>query len=222
MTSRKPVTDWRYLPIAVGVIGGSLLMVNRLLTAELTPSQSRSDVVGVLLSALLILTGLLWQQFQPKPPEAVVLEGEAGFELAPGLSEAVQRELTWASELLLNQTPTRSLVVWYGQRVILRRGILGPQADWVPGAIGQRVLQTQRPVYLVDAKLYPGRVEFDVLPPNTQGIICQPIGSAGVLLLGANAPRSYTKQEEAWISAIAAKLDQTLSLNPSPKEGEGL
>lgn len=217
MTARRPVTDLRFLPIAVGMIGGSLLMVNRLLTPELTPSQSRSDVVGVLLSALLILTGLLWQQFQPKPSEAVVLEGEAGFELDSELSDPAKQELAWASDLLLTQTPTRSLVVWYGQRVILRRGILGPQADWVPGAIGQRVLQTQRPVYLVDAKLYPGRVEFNVLPPNTQGIICQPIGTAGVLILGANAPRSYTKQEEAWISAIAAKLDQTLSLNPSVK-----
>lgn len=222
MTARRPVTDLRFLPIAVGMIGSSLLMVNRLLTPELTPSQSRSDVVGVLLSALLILTGLLWQQFQPKPPEAVVLEGEAGFELDSELSDTAKQELAWASDLLLTQTPTRSLVVWYGQRVILRRGILGPQADWVPGAIGQRVLQTQRPVYLVDAKLYPGRVEFNVLPPNTQGIICQPLGTAGVLILGANAPRSYTKQEEAWISAIAAKLDQTLTLNPSPKGGEGL
>lgn len=220
MTARRPVTDLRFLPIAVGMIGGSLLMVNRLLTPELTPSQSRSDVVGVLLSALLILTGLLWQQFQPKPPEAVVLEGEAGFELDSELSDPAKQELAWASDLLLTQTPTRSLVVWYGQRVILRRGILGPQADWAPGAIGQRVLQTQRPVYLVDAKLYPGRVEFNVLPPNTQGIICQPIGTAGVLILGANAPRSYTKQEEAWISAIAAKLDQTLSLNPSVKESD--
>lgn len=217
MNPRKPIADLRYLPIAVGMIGSSLLMVNRLLTPELTPSQSRSDVVGVLLSALLILTGLLWQQFQPKPPEAVVLEGEAGFELDSELSDPAKQELAWASDLLLTQTPTRSLVVWYGQRVILRRGILGPQADWVPGAIGQRVLQTQRPVYLVDAKLYPGRVEFNVLPPNTQGIICQPIGTAGVLILGANAPRSYTKQEEAWIAAIAAKLDQTLSLNPSVK-----
>lgn len=186
-------------------------MVNRLLTPELTPAQSRSDVVGVLLSALLILTGLLWQQFQPSPPEAVVLEGKAGFELAPDLTEPVQQELAWASDLLLTQTPTRSLVVWYRERVILRRGILGPAATLVPGPIVERVLKTQRPVYLVDTKLYPGRVEFNVLPPNTQGIICQPIGTAGVLILGANAPRSYTKQEEAWISAIAAKLDQTLT-----------
>ncbi|HBR74736.1 MAG TPA: cofactor assembly of complex C subunit B, partial [Cyanobacteria bacterium UBA11159] len=49
------------------------------------------------------------------------------------------------------------------------------------------------------------------LPENTQGVICQPIGNAGVLILGANAPRSYTKQDEIWIEGIADKLGNTLS-----------
>ncbi|HBS69689.1 MAG TPA: cofactor assembly of complex C subunit B, partial [Cyanobacteria bacterium UBA11149] len=48
-------------------------------------------------------------------------------------------------------------------------------------------------------------------PENTQGVICQPIGNAGVLILGANAPRSYTKQDEIWIEGIADKLGNTLS-----------
>jgi len=71
------------------------------------------------------------------------------------------------------------------------------------------VLEKQRPVYLVALKIYPGRIEFDYLPENTQGVICQPIGQQGVLILGANAPRSYTKQEENWIAGIADKLDVT-------------
>ncbi|RDH52029.1 hypothetical protein CBF18_00500, partial [Mastigocladus laminosus WC112] len=58
---------------------------------------------------------------------------------------------------------------------------------------------------------YPGRIEFDYLPENTQGVICQPIGKEGVLILGANAPRSYTKQDENWIAGIADKLAVTLS-----------
>ncbi|XTZ10675.1 MAG: cofactor assembly of complex C subunit B, partial [cyanobacterium endosymbiont of Rhopalodia yunnanensis] len=58
--------------------------------------------------------------------------------------------------------------------------------------------------------LYPGRVEFDYLPENTQGVICQPLGNQGVLILGANVPRSYTKQDENWIQGIADKLADTL------------
>ena len=62
-------------------------------------------------------------------------------------------------------------------------------------------------------KVYPGQIEFDYLPENTQGVICQPIGNQGVLILAANAPRSYTKQDEKWIAGIGDKLAVTLSSN---------
>lgn len=201
----------RQLPLVAGGLAGVLLLLNRFLTPQLTDSQARSDALGVLLSALLILTGLLWQQVQPRPPEVVDLVGEEGFELAPDLPEAVKTELAWASHQLLTNTVTRSLVVWYHGRVLLRRGILGANSQVKPGAILQRVLDKQKAVYLVALKLYPGRIEFDYLPENTQGVICQPVGNRGVMVLGANAPRSYTKQDENWIEGIANKLDDTLS-----------
>ena len=201
----------RQLPIWVGIIAGTLLMINRVLTPALTDSQARSDALGVILSALLILTGLLWQRIQPKPPDAVELVGKEGFELLPDLPDAVKTELAWASHLVLTNTVTRSIVVWYEDRVLLRRGILGANATVNPGAIVQRVLTTQKPVYLVNLNLYPGKIEFDYLPENTQGVICQPIGSQGVMILGANAPRSYTQQDETWIAGIADKLEITLA-----------
>ncbi|MEB3358668.1 MAG: cofactor assembly of complex C subunit B [Synechococcales bacterium] len=201
----------RRLPIVVGAIAGTLLMANRLLTPEIAPSQARSDAVGVIISAVLILTGLLWQQVQPRLPEAVDLVGEEGFELAADLPDRVKTELAWASHLLLTNTVTKSVVVWQGDRVLLRRGILGPAREIKPGAILQRVLTKQTPVYLVNLSLYPGRVEFDYLPENTQGVICQPMGDRGAMILGANAPRSYTKQDEVWIAGIADKLADTLT-----------
>ena len=93
---------------------------------------------------------------------------------------------------------------------LVRRGILGSKAEVIPGPILERVLGTQKPIYLVALRVYPGKIEFDYLPENTQGVICQPIGKQGVLILGANAPRSYTKQDENWIAAIADKLAVTL------------
>ncbi len=201
----------RLLPIAVGGLGGCLLFVNRLLTPDLTDSQARSDVLGVILSAVLILAGLLWQQVQPRLPEQVNLLGEEGFELDSDVSDRVRTELAWASHLLLTNTVTRSLVVWYDGKVLLRRGILSAKREVTLGPILQRVLDKQAPVYLVALKTYPGRIEFDYLPENTQGIICQPLGKQGAMILGANAPRSYTRQDEAWISAIADKLENTLS-----------
>lgn len=202
----------RRLPIVVGGLGSVLLLVNRLLTSQLTDSQSRADALGIVLSALLILTGLLWQQVQPRSPDAVKLTGEEVFALESSLPEAVKTELAWATHLLLSNTVTRSIVVLYQGKLLLRRGVLGTNPEVKPGAILQRVLEKQKPVYLVDLKVYPGRFEFDYLPENTQGVICQPIGNQGALILGANAPRSYTKQDEAWIAGIADKLDVTLAL----------
>ncbi|MBC7969775.1 MAG: cofactor assembly of complex C subunit B [Verrucomicrobia bacterium] len=201
----------RLLPIVVGGLAGCLLLANRLFTPDLTNSQSRSDALGVIVSAVLILTGLLWQQVQPRTPEQVDLIGEEGFELDPTLADALKTELAWASHLLLTNTVTRSLIVWYDGKLLLRRGILPAQREVTPGPILQRVLDKQVPVYLVALKVYPGRIEFDYLPENTQGVICQPLGNRGAMILAANTPRSYTRQDEKWIGAIAAKLEHTLA-----------
>ena len=211
MTKPDPDRVLRRLPIVVGGLGAVLLLINRLLTPELTQSQSRGDVLGVILSAVLILTGLIWQRVQPRSPETVELIGEEGFILAPDLPIPVKTELAWASHLLLTNTVTRSLIVYYQDKVLLRRGILSPKSEVTPGIILKRVLETQKAVYLVALKVYPGKIEFDYLPENTQGVICQPIGNQGVLILGANAPRSYTKQDEKWIAGIADKLAVTLN-----------
>jgi hypothetical protein len=87
---------------------------------------------------------------------------------------------------------------------------LAAKSEVVPGTILKKVLETQKPIYLVALYVYPGKIEFDYLPENTQGVICQPIGKEGVLILAANAPRSYTKQDENWIAGIADKLAVTL------------
>ena len=213
MTKPDPNRVLRRLPIVVGGLGAVLLLINRLFTPELTQSQSRGDVLGVILSAVLILTGLIWQQVQPRSPQTVELIGEEGFILSPDLPDAVKTELAWASHLLLTNTVTRSLVVFYQGKVLLRRGILATKSEVTLGPILKRVLETQKAVYLVALKVYPGQIEFDYLPDNTQGVICQPIGDQGVLILAANAPRSYTKQDEKWIAGIADKLAVTLSSN---------
>ena len=159
---------------------------------------------------MLILVGLLWQQIQPRSPDAVTLIGEEGLEFAPNLPDPIKTELAWSSHLVLTNTVTQSLVVYYGDKVLLRRGILGQNPQVIPGKILQRVLETQKPVYLVNLTLYPGKIEFDYLPVNTQGVICQPLGTDGAMILGANIPRSYSKQDENWIEGIADKLTLTL------------
>ncbi len=200
----------RLIPLFTGSLGGMLLLINRLTTVQLTESQARSDVLGVILSGVLILVGLIWQQIQPRSPDAVTLIGEEGIEFNPDLPDSIKTELAWASLMLLQNTVTQSLVVYYRGQVLLRRGILGQNSQVTPDKILKRVLETQKPVYLVNLNLYPGKIEFDYLPLNTQGVICQPLGNHGAIILGANVPRSYTKQDENWIAGIADKLTLTL------------
>lgn len=211
MAPADPNRILRLLPLFAGIVGGTVLMFNRFATADLTPSQARSDVMGVILSGVLILVGLIWQRVQPRLPDAVELIGREGLEFAPDLPEQVKIELAWASHLLLTNTVTKSLIVYYRGEVLLRRGILSQNSEVKVSNIIKRVLETGKAVYLVNLNLYPAKIEFDYLPENTQGLICQPIGKEGVLILAANAPRSYTKQDEIWIEGIADKLADTFS-----------
>lgn len=211
MAPADPDRILRLLPLFAGIVGGTVLMFNRFATADLTPSQARSDVMGVILSGVLILVGLIWQRVQPRLPDAVELIGREGLEFAPDLPEPVKIELAWASHLLLTNTATKSLIVYYQGQVLLRRGILSQNSEVKVSNIIKRVLETGKAVYLVNLNLYPAKIEFDYLPENTQGLICQPIGKEGVLILAANAPRSYTKQDEIWIEGIADKLADTFS-----------
>ncbi|MCA2619406.1 MAG: cofactor assembly of complex C subunit B [Microcystis aeruginosa Ma_QC_Ch_20071001_S25] len=211
MAQADPDRILRLLPLFAGIVGGTVLMFNRFATADLTPSQARSDVMGVILSGVLILVGLIWQRVQPRLPDAVELIGREGLEFAPDLPEPVKIELAWASHLLLTNTVTKSLIVYYRGEVLLRRGILRENSEVKVSNIIKRVLETGKAVYLVNLNLYPAKIEFDYLPENTQGLICQPIGKEGVLILAANAPRSYTKQDEIWIEGIADKLADTFS-----------
>ncbi len=187
------------------------MLLNRIFTPNLLPSQSRSDALGVFGGAVLILVFLLWQQITPNPPEAVELKGREQFYLVPDLPEELKVELAWLSHSLLTLTVTRSVVVWYQDRVIHARGILPEQTMTKAGKLTQNVMDKEKPLYLVQLKLYPGKIEFDYLPENTQGLILQPLGKKGVLILGSDVPRSYTNQDEAWIKVLADKLSHSLS-----------
>jgi hypothetical protein len=209
---RDPNRWLRRLPLVAGVLGSILLVINRLaFTPELLASQSRSDALGILLSAVLILTGLLWQQVQPRPPQAAPLQGSPGCDWHPELSEREKLELAWASHTLLSTTAARTVVIWVEGRTLLQRGILaspGQLPSLQPQGTLQQVLKTGQPVYLGDLRFFPARAEFEgLLPPGSQAVLCQPIGQKGCLILGSDRPRSFSRQEQAWIAAIANKLE---------------
>ncbi len=69
---------------------------------DASSSQSRSDVLGIVLSAVLLLTGLQWLSLKPKPVAAVALDGtEVLFtDEEAKLPPAAAKEMMWAWESL--------------------------------------------------------------------------------------------------------------------------
>ena len=195
--------------MSAGVVGQGLCVVNQLSAPELTPALERAGVLASLLAVGLMLVSILWTRAVPVAPERVELQGEQGLRLADGLPEPLREELAWGSRMLLTATPAASLLlVWRGQ-TLLQRGILGSGA-LTPGPITQRAWDTQKPIGLVNLKLYPGRDEFDGLPAGIPALIVQPIGREGVLLLAGWSPRCFSRSDETWLEGWSLKLRSAL------------
>ena len=80
------------------------------------------------------------------------------------------------------------------------------------GAICKGCMASGSGNYLANLALFPGRVEFQsFLPENTQAVVVTPIGGEGVVVAASGTQRGFTPADQAWMSVIAEKLDQTLS-----------
>ena len=59
-------------------------------------------MLGVILSAVLILTGLIWQQVQPRSPDTVELIGEEGFILAARFTRSRENRTSLGIALIID------------------------------------------------------------------------------------------------------------------------
>jgi len=194
----------RNLAFGVSILGSGLLVLNRVVSANPTPEQTRSDALGLLLAAILALVGILSQQIQSVPGETVAIEARQGT-LVAQLPPERARELVRLGESLLANTGAVSVLIWDRGQTLLRMGYY-VETEFKLGPIVERVLKTQKPVYLVSLKLFPGRVEFSYLPEGMQAVVCQPLGRTGVLVLGANRIRAFTPEALRWIETLAQWL----------------
>lgn len=59
-----------------------------------------------------------------------------------------------------------------------------------------------------------GRIEFEsYLPADISAVIIAPIGKEGVLIAGSDTQRGFGRLDQAWISAIADKLEDSLEVD---------
>lgn len=219
---RHPVGMARSARICIGA-GGLALVVsvaNQLTAPNLDPALQRSSVLASLLAVGLMLIGVLWTRAVPQPAARVELPGSEGFLLRSDLPERLSHELDWGSRLLLTATPACVVVCWVQGELWLRRGLLADPAHperFEPGPICQQALQRGKLIHLVDLKHYPGRAEFDSLLSGIPSVMVQPLGSAGLVVLGGWAPRCFSASDQAWLQGWADRLrDEWLASGSAP------
>jgi hypothetical protein len=191
--------------LALGLVGLVVAVVNQLNAPQLDPSLERASVLASLLAVVLMVVAALWQRVVPEAAARADLVGREGCELVEGLPEDLVTELGWGSAMLLTATPAATLLLHDGQRILLRRGLLGPDA-FTPGAICRQAISRQRAISLVDLRPYPGRAEFDSLLTGLPAVVVQPVGEAGVLLLGGWSSRCFSESDLRWIEGWARRL----------------
>ncbi len=206
--------------LGVGLLALLLSLTNQFSAAELTPPLVRASVLASLLAVGFLLVATLWTRAVPKAPERVSLEGVQGLELDDSLPEPLKLELAWGSQLLLTATPGATVLLYWRQRTLLRRGLLGHGAFLI-GPIGQRALATGKAISMVNLALYPGRGEFAALPAGLPALVVQPIGNEGVLLLGGWSPRCFSRSDELWLEGWARKLKTSLEVLPDGAGPQG-
>ncbi|GLC40788.1 hypothetical protein PLESTB_000022600 [Pleodorina starrii] len=223
---------FRALPLYAGGLGVASLLLNRALSGiapvvDASSSQSRADVLGIVLSAVLLLTGLQWLSLKPRQIAAVDLDGTTVNYVDPGLkpNAALLREFEWARDAMFKATRCKSLVLIYKGRNLFHYGYIlrgRKPGEAAPGDICNDVMRNGRGNYLANLLLYPGRPEFTAfLPENTQGVVLQPVGEAGVLVAGTDTVRGFSRLDQAWLATIADKLEVSLGEVALPQTGVG-
>jgi hypothetical protein len=217
---------FRLLPLLAGSLGIAGVVTNRVFSGvapmvAATSSQSRTDVLLIVMSAVLVLTGLQWLSLRSKPPTVVEPDGTPNISFHyPTLPDEAKSELQWVWESVQKATRTKSMVVFYSNKCIWHTGYANntltstptlSSTTAQPGPICKLAMSSGSGNYLANLVLFPGRVEFtSYLPKNTQSAIIHPIGKEGVVVLGGDTQRGYTRLDQAWVAAVADKLEVTL------------
>ena len=185
----------------------ALTLLNAGLAESFTPELERAEVLCGMAAVELMLVAVLWTRADPTQAKPRPLRGNQGLQLAPALDESIREELAWGSHMLLTATPAATLLIFWRDQVILRRGLLGDvDAPFTPGPISRRAMDRQTTISLVNTTLFPGRHEFDPVLDNLPAVLIVPLASEGVLILGGWSERCFSQADEQWLEGWGARL----------------
>ena len=197
------------------ILFGSFLLIlsiiNIFTANQVNPTLVRAETISGIASIALITIGYLWTEIKPKQPTKAKLIGMEGFELCNQLSEKQKNELAWGSQQILTATAASTVLIYWDNKVILRRGLISNKT-FKPGEICNRAIEQKRLISLVNTELFPGREEFDSVLNDLPAVIVYPISNRGITIVGGWSKRSFTNSDEKWISGWSEKLYDLLNI----------
>ena len=199
------------LVIVFGTFLLILSIINIFTATDINPSLVRGETISGIASIALITIGYLWSEIKPKQPNKSNLKGKEAFEIIESLSEEEKYELAWGSQLILTATAASTILIFWDNKVILRRGLI-TNNSFKPGEICKRAIEQQRLISLVNTDLFPGKEEFDGVLENLPAVIIYPLSNRGLTIVGGWSKRSFTNSDEKWISGWSDKIFDLLSV----------
>ncbi len=191
------------------ILFGSFLLIlsilNIVTSNQINPILVRAETISGIASISLITIGYLWTEINPKQPIKANLNGKEGFELCSELSQNQKNEIAWGSQQILTATAACTILIYWDNRVILRRGLISDNI-FEPGEICNRAIEQKRLISLVNTELFPGRDEFDCVLNNLPSVMIYPLSNRGLTIVGGWSKRSFTNSDEIWISGWSDKL----------------
>ena len=198
------------LVIVFGIFLLLLSIINIVTATEINPSLVRGETLSGIASISLITIGYLWTEIKPNEPTRSILNGKEGFEIDLELTEDQKYELAWGSQQILTATAASTILIFWDNKVILRRGLISNKS-FNPGEICNRAIQQQRIISLVNTELFPGRGEFDCVLDDLPAVIVYPLSDRGLTIVGGWSKRSFTNSDEKWISGWSDKIFDLLN-----------
>ena len=198
------------LVIAFGGFLFVLSVINIATATQVNPSLVRGESISGIASIALITIGYLWTEIKPKEPTKANLNGMQGCQISVDLTEEQKNEIEWGSKQILTATAASTILIFWDNKVILRRGLI-TNKSFQPGEICNRAIDQQRLISLVNTELFPGRQEFDTVLEDLPAVIIYPLSHRGLTIVGGWSKRAFTNSDEKWISGWSDKLCDLLN-----------
>ena len=198
------------LVIVFGIFLLLLSILNIATATEVNPSLVRGESISGIASIALITIGYLWTEIKPKEQNKAILKGKEAFDISIDLSADQKYELAWGSQQILTATAASTILIFWDNKVILRRGLITNET-FKPGLICNRAIEEQRLISLVNTQLFPGSDEFDCVLKGLPAVIVYPLSKRGLTIVGGWSKRSFTNSDEKWISGWSDKLYDLLN-----------